>query len=85
MDDDLSRPPHPPYDEIRSAAGDHPDASAAIDDLHAAMNDPAPRPDAIRASVDRARAVPALEATIANWWDSPRVQNWVMILTDAGL
>jgi len=79
------QPPHPPYDEYRSALGADSPGHAAIDDLHAALNESAPQPEHIWASVDRLRAIPVLEARIANWWDSPRTQNWLKILSDAGL
>jgi hypothetical protein len=77
--------PHPPYDELRSALGDHPAGHAAVDELHAALHEPAPAPERVTASAQRARAIPVLEARIANWWDSPRTQNWLKILSDAGL
>ena len=77
--------PHPPYDEFRSALGEHSEGHAALDDLAAALHEPAPEPAQVTASVDRLRAIPVLEARIANWWDSPRTQNWLKILSDAGL
>ncbi len=77
--------PHPPYDELRSALGDHPEGQAALDDLHAALHDENPQPAQVSASVQRLRTIPVLEARIANWWDAPRTQNWLMILSDAGL
>jgi hypothetical protein len=77
--------PHPPYDELRSALGDHAEGHAAIDDLHAAMHEAEPQPAAVSTSVQRLRTIPVLEARIANWWDAPRTQNWLMILNDAGL
>ena len=77
--------PHPPYDEFRSALGEHPEGQAALDDLHAALHDTAPQPATVQASVGRLRTIPVLEARIANWWDAPRTQNWLKILSDAGL
>lgn len=77
--------PHPPYEELRAALGDSADHLTAVDDLHAAMNDAAPRSAQVRASVDRLRTVPVLEARIANWFDSPRVQQWLYALTETGL
>jgi hypothetical protein len=83
MDD--SSTPHPPYDELRSALGDHTEGNAALDDLHAALDEPRPQREQVSASVTRLRSIPVLEARIANWWDSPRTQNWLQILSDAGL
>jgi hypothetical protein len=80
-----SAAPHPPYDELRSSAGTDADGHAAIDDLHRVMHDPSAPPAHITGAAERARSVPVLEATIANWWDSPRTQNWLKILSDAGL
>jgi hypothetical protein len=77
--------PHPPYAELRSALGDHPAGQAALDDLQAELQEPAPRPARVAASVEHLRTIPVLEARIANWWDAPRTQNWLMILNDAGL
>jgi hypothetical protein len=86
MDDrDNPSTPHPPYDEFRSALGDHPEGRAALDDLQAALHAPAPQAEHVSASVRRLRAIPVLEARIANWWDEPRTQNWLKILSDAGL
>lgn len=84
---DENRPPipHPPYDELRSALGEHDEGNAALDDLHATLHEPEPRAHAVSASVQRLRTIPELEARIANWWDAPRTQNWLMILNDAGL
>jgi hypothetical protein len=84
-DSDRPATPHPPYDDYRSALGEHPQGHAAIDDLHAALHEDEPQPAHIAASVERLRTIPVLEARIANWWDSPRTQNWLKILSDAGL
>lgn len=77
--------PHPPYDELRSDGAAHPDAYAAIDELHAELHAPEPRAGRITQSVARLRTIPVLEARIANWWDAPRTQQWLKILGDAGL
>lgn len=84
---DLRHPaiPHPPYDELRAALGTPSDHTADVDDLHTAMNAERPAPDHVRASVDRLRGVPELEARIANWFDSPRVQQWLFDLSETGL
>ncbi|MFN2460459.1 MAG: hypothetical protein ABR591_07210 [Candidatus Velthaea sp.] len=85
MNDEPAGVPHPPYDELRAALGDRPEGHAAVDDLHAAMNAPAPEPLHVRSQADRLRGFPAIEARIANWFESPAVQRWLSILNDAGL
>ncbi len=77
--------PHPPYDELRTTAGADSQGHAAIDELHGALHDPSAPPARISDAAARARSIPVLEATIANWWDAPRTQNWLKILSDAGL
>lgn len=77
--------PHPPYDELRSDLGDHPEGRAALDDLHASLAAPAPDAKHVRSHVERLRGIPAIEARIAVWYESPRTQNWLQILNDAGL
>jgi hypothetical protein len=84
-DSDRPPTPHPPYDELRSVLGEHAEGQAALEDLRAALNEPAPQAGQVTASVERLRTIPVLEARIANWWDAPRTQNWLMILSDAGL
>ncbi|HTJ28434.1 MAG TPA: hypothetical protein VMA36_19910 [Candidatus Limnocylindria bacterium] len=77
--------PHPPYDELREAAGDDARAHADVDALQAQLARPAPNPEAVRAHAGRLRAIPVLEARIANWWDDPETQRWIKAITDAGL
>lgn len=77
--------PHPPYEELRSALGDHPEGHAALDELHATLHGDTARASDVEAHVGRLRTIPVLEARIANWWDAPRTQNWLKILSDAGL
>ena len=85
MSEPDSNAPHPPYDELRSALGDTPEHLAAVDDLHAAMNETKPQHARVRASVDRVRSIPELEARVANWFDSPSVQKWLYALSETGL
>lgn len=76
--------PHPPYDELRAALGDQPDA-ASIDALQAELEARAPNAQAVTAHASRLRGIPVIEARIANWWDDPDTQRWVKAITDAGL
>ncbi|HEY4442509.1 MAG TPA: hypothetical protein VGN14_18790 [Candidatus Elarobacter sp.] len=82
---DPDRVPHPPYEELRQAAADDPAAAQRVDALHQAMTADKPDPAAIREHASALRSIPALEARIANWWDSPDTQRWVLFLTDFGL
>ena len=77
--------PHPPYDELRAAAGDHPQAGESVDALQAELHADEPDPAAVRHHTGILRGVPVLEARIANWWDDPNTQRWVKAITDAGL
>jgi hypothetical protein len=77
--------PHFPYDDLQAAIGADPAAKGELDALQAHLNDPAPDPERIRAHVDTLRGIHDAEARIANWWDSPDTQRWIMTITNAGL
>lgn len=77
--------PHPPYDELRAAAGDDTPAARSVDALHAELNSARPDPVAVEQHASLLRAIPVLEARIANWWDDPATQTWVKFITDSGL
>jgi hypothetical protein len=79
-------PPKPlPYDELHAAIGDDPDARHELDALRAHLAGESPDPALVRGHVDALRGVRDAEARIANWWDDPETQRWVMFLTDAGV
>jgi hypothetical protein len=84
---DQPLPPKPPlpYDELHAAIGDDPAARRELDALRANLEGSQPDPVRVRGHVDALRGVRDVEARIANWWDDPRTQNWIMVLTDAGL
>ncbi|MBV8580283.1 MAG: hypothetical protein JO225_04370 [Candidatus Eremiobacteraeota bacterium] len=77
--------PHPPYDELRAAAGADARAAASVDALEAELDADAPDPAAVQRHAAVLRGFPVLEARIANWWDAPDTQRWVKAITDAGL
>jgi hypothetical protein len=79
-----SKPPLP-YDELHAAIGDDPAARQELDALRAHLDEPQPDPARVRGHVNALRGVRDVEARIANWWDDPATQNWIMVLTDAGL
>jgi hypothetical protein len=85
--DDQNGPPKPqlPFDELRSALGPDPGAHRDLNDLRAQLETPAPDPARVRRLVDALRGVRDVEARIANWWDDPETQRWIMTITDAGL
>jgi hypothetical protein len=85
--DERPQTPHPPYDELRASLGDgdHTEGQAALDELHASLHKEPPGVADVEASVRRLRTIPVLEARISNWFESPRTQNWLQILNDAGL
>jgi hypothetical protein len=77
--------PHPPYDELRAAAGGDPDAQKSVDALQAELQSSAPNPETVRKHASFLRSIPVLEARIANWFDDPNTQRWFLFITDAGL
>ena len=84
-DSGSSEVPHPPYEELRAAAGPDAAATQSVDALHAELHSEKPNPAAVQRLADLLRAIPLLEARIANWWDDPNTQRWVKALADAGL
>ncbi len=81
----LSERPLPPSEDLHAALPPDHCAHAAIDDLHAEIGSDAPDRDAIEAHVQRLRALPELEARIANWWEDPSTQRFVWNLSQIGL
>ncbi len=81
----MSDLPNFPHDDLRAAAGDEPDAHAAIDALHGELQ--ATPPDAARISrhVEKLRGFPALRAQLESWWLDPRVETFIADLNAAGL
>jgi hypothetical protein len=78
-------PPHLPYDELHAAIGDDPGARRELEGLRANLEGPTPDAARVQGHVDALRGVRDVEARIANWWDDPETQRWVMFVTDAGL
>jgi hypothetical protein len=77
--------PHPPYDELRSAASGDAAATSSVDALQTELHADEPDPAKVEHHASLLRSIPVLEARIANWWDDPRTQTWVKAITDAGL
>jgi hypothetical protein len=49
------------------------------------MESPVPDAKAVERHASLLRAFPELEARIANWWDSPGTQSWLLAITNANL
>ncbi len=74
-----------PHEEMHAALPDEHPAHATIDRLHAEVQKPQPDRAAIEAHVHQLRGLPELEATVANWWDSPSTQRVIWNLSQIGL
>jgi hypothetical protein len=86
MNDEGGSPrPQFPYDELHAAIGADPAARNELDALRAHLEHPTPDPAQLQGHVDALRGVRDAEARIANWWDDPATQRWVMTITNAGL
>jgi hypothetical protein len=79
-----SRPPFP-YEDVHAALGSDAAARQELEALRAHLDGPTPDPAQIRGHVDALRGVEDAEARIANWWDNPETQRWIMTITNAGL
>jgi hypothetical protein len=74
-----------PSEDLHAALPDEHPAHETIDELHAEMQAPEPSAEAIHRHVGTLRRLPELEATIANWWDSPQTQRFIANLGQIGL
>jgi hypothetical protein len=74
-----------PAEALRGALPPSHAAHASIDRLKGELAKPAPSRAALEHHVSALRAVREVEATIANWWDSPAVQQLIYNLTEIGL
>ena len=74
-----------PAESLRGAVPPSHRARESIDRLQSELAKAAPSRDALEQHVSALRSVRELEATIANWWDSPTTQRIVFDLTQIGL
>ncbi len=74
-----------PLENLHAALPTEHEAHETIDRLHAEMHGEAPDRRSIETHVERLRALPELEAAIANWWDDPQTQRFVANLGQIGL
>jgi len=77
--------PKVPIDDLHAAAGDHPEAAAALGAFHAEYSSESPDPQKLEEHAARVRALPALVAPFERWWLDPRVQAFVAELNATGL
>lgn len=77
--------PQLPSEDLHKALPPEHAEHATIDQLHGEIHSAQPNPGAIESHVGRLRALPEVEAIIANWWDDPRVQRFVASLNQIGL
>jgi hypothetical protein len=77
--------PELPSKNLHAALPDAHPAHATIDRLDAEVQSPEPNRTAIEGHVAQLRAMPELEAIVANWWESPTTQRFVWNLSQIGL
>jgi hypothetical protein len=77
--------PDVPLDELRSAAGGHPESDAAIGAFHSEFSSDAPDPEALEQHANRLRALPAIVGPFERWWLNPRVQAFIAELNATGI
>lgn len=74
-----------PAEELRAALPETHPAQKTISALQNELEKPAPNRTSIEQHVGVLRSVRELEATVANWFDSPSVQTIIADLTQIGL
>jgi hypothetical protein len=77
--------PQLPLDDLKRAAGDSPDAHAALDALHGELQAPKPDPTRIAQHAENVRGIDALTGPFERWYLDPRVQTFLADLNAAGL
>jgi hypothetical protein len=74
-----------PRERLHAALPQEHAAHATIDELHAEVGKGSPSRRAIEKHVGALRALPELEAIVANWWDDPKTQRFIANLGQIGL
>ncbi|MGA8576714.1 MAG: hypothetical protein WB609_13640 [Candidatus Cybelea sp.] len=74
-----------PHEDLHAALPEGHHAHATIEKLHAEVGGASPNPRAIEEHAGALRALPELEAIVANWWDDPKVQRFIANLGQIGL
>jgi hypothetical protein len=74
-----------PVEDFHAALPERHPAHATVDQLHAEVTADKPDAKTIQKHVGALRAVPQLEAIVANWWDSPATQRFIANIGQIGL
>jgi hypothetical protein len=74
-----------PHQHLHAALPQAHSAHATIDQLRAEIESAAPNRQTIEGHVRTLRALPELEAAVANWWDDPKTQRFIAYLSQIGL
>ncbi len=77
--------PDLPLPTLRSAAGDHADAHAALDDFHAEFTGATPSPERLGSHAERLRGFAAVAGPFERWWLDPKVQAFIAGLEATGV
>jgi hypothetical protein len=84
MSDTNDRPELPLVD-LHAAAGDRPEARAALDDFHSEFSSSVPDRAKLDAHAERVRAFADVAGPFERWWLDPRVQAFVAELNATGI
>jgi L-fuculose-phosphate aldolase len=77
--------PQVPLEELRAAAGDHPDARQAVEDFHGAFTAATPDSARVAAHAERLRGYDNVAGAFERWWLDPRVQTFLADLNATGI
>jgi L-fuculose-phosphate aldolase len=78
-------PPELPVSDLRTAAGDHPEARAAVDAFHAEFSGQSPDAARLHDHAERMRTYDNVAGPFERWWLDPRVQAFVAELNATGI
>jgi hypothetical protein len=81
----ISERPALPREALHAALPHEHAAHTTIDRLHGEIESRSPNRHSIERHVGALRALPELEASIANWWEDPRTQRFIANLSQIGL
>jgi len=77
--------PDVPLEDWRRAAGEHPEANAALDAFHSEYSSDAPDRERLGGHVERVRGFADVAGPFERWWLDPRVQAFVAELNATGI
>jgi hypothetical protein len=82
---DKPTPPQLPYDQLRAHVEHDAKAHQSLDALRSATTQPEAERSHVERHVGILRAIPAIAATVENWYEQPATQAWLKTLSDIGL